>query len=197
MNMWNQRYDTQTYVYGTEANDFLAENSDALSPGRALCLAEGEGRNAAWLAQQGFEVTAVDASEVGLSKARQLAETRGLEINIVHSDLEQYQIAENHWDVIISIFCHLPPVLRKKVHRQCVKGLRRGGVMLLEAYTPAQLEYKTGGPPTINLMMDADTLKEELAGLEFKLLQEVTREIHEGELHRGTGAVVQMLAYKT
>lgn len=194
--MWDQRYSSETYAYGTEPNGFLAAMFENLPNGRVLCLGEGEGRNAVWLAQQGREVTAMDASEVGLKKARRLAEARDAKITTVQADLADFDIEPRHWNVIVSIFCHLPPELRRDVHRRCVKGLRPGGVILLEAYTPAQLDYQTGGPPTADMMMDAQSLHTELAGLEFLRLQECVREVHEGEFHYGPGAVVQALARK-
>ena len=194
--MWDQRYASDDYAYGIEPNDFLVEMLDKLPPGKVLCLGEGEGRNAVWLAEQGYQVTAVDASEVGLQKARKLAEKRGVDITTVHADLADFEIEPQYWDVIVSIFCHLPPELRRKVHQKCVLGLRKDGVMLLEAYTPAQLEHKTGGPPSAMMMMDKDTISTELDGLEFLHLQECEREIHEGEFHNGTGDVVQALARK-
>ena len=194
--MWDQRYASDDYAYGIEPNDFLVEMLDKLPPGKVLCLGEGEGRNAVWLAEQGYQVTAIDASEVGLQKARKLAEKRGVDITTVHADLADFEIEPQYWDVIVSIFCHLPPELRRKVHQKCVLGLRKDGVMLLEAYTPAQLEHKTGGPPSAMMMMDKDTISTELDGLEFLHLQECEREIHEGEFHNGTGDVVQALARK-
>ena len=199
--MWNQRYSSETYAYGIDANDFLVSMVDRLQTGKILCLAEGEGRNAVWLAEQGNaelcnDVTAVDASEIGLQKADKLAKARGVEIATVHADLADYDIGTQQWDAIISIFCHLPPDLRQDVHRRCVKGLRDKGMLLLEAYTPLQLEYKTGGPPVAEMMMDMKSLSSELIGLEFLHLQECVREIHEGEFHNGTGAVVQVLARK-
>ena len=194
--MWDQRYSSEDYAYGTDANDFLVSMRDRLPVGRILCLAEGEGRNAVWLAEQGNDVTAVDASEVGLQKAKKLAKQRGVNITTIHADLADYDIGNQQWDAIISIFCHLPPGLRQDVHRRCVQGLRNGGVMLLEAYTPVQLEYKTGGPPSAEMMMDVQSLSRELIGLEFLHLQEKVREIHEGEFHNGPGAVVQALAKK-
>jgi SAM-dependent methyltransferase len=195
--MWNDRYSNETYAYGTEPNDFLVAQFGKLPEGRVLCLGDGEGRNSVWLAQQGRKVTAVDASEVGLEKARRLAETRGVEITTVHADLADFEIKSQSWNVIVSIFCHLPPELRRSVHRRCVEGLCSGGVMLLEAYTPTQLEYKTGGPPTAEMMMDAESLRMDLAGLEFQHLQECIREVHEGEFHDGIGAVVQAVARKS
>lgn len=194
--MWNQRYSSKTYAYGTKPNEYLVSMYDKLPTGKILCLAEGEGRNAVWLAEQGNEVTAVDASDIGLQKAHKLAKARGVEITTVHANLADYDIGIQQWDVIISIFCHLPPDLRQDVHHHCVKGLRHKGVLLLEAYTPLQLEYKTGGPPVAEMMMDVQSLSGELIGLEFLHLQECVREIHEGEFHNGTGAVVQTLAKK-
>ena len=194
--MWNERYSSESFAYGTKANDFLVSMIDRLPTGKILCLAEGEGRNAVWLAQQGNEVTAVDASDVGLQKADRLAKMRGVEITTVHADLADYDIGTQKWDAIISIFCHLPPGLRQDVHRRCVAGLRDDGMILLEAYTPSQLEYKTGGPPVAEMMMDMRSLRSELNGLRFLHLRECVRDIHEGEFHEGKGAVVQVLAMK-
>ena len=194
--MWDERYSNQTYAYGIKPNDFLVEMANSLPKGKVLCLAEGEGRNAVWLAQQGFEVTAVDASIVGLNKAEKLAELKKVSITTIQSDLKDFDMGINQWDAIVSIFCHLPPKLRQSVHQNCVKGLKPGGVILIEAYTPSQLKYKTGGPPNAEMMMDSRVLKEELKGLEFMYLQEKVREIHEGEFHYGEGAVVQAVARK-
>lgn len=194
--MWDQRYSSKTYAYGTKPNDFLVSMFDKLPTGKILCLAEGEGRNAVWLAEQGNEVTVIDASEIGLQKARKLVKARGVKITTVHADLADYDIGMQQWDAIISIFCHLPPELRQNVHRRCVEGLRSEGMILIEAYTPLQLEYRTGGPPTAEMMMNMQSLSSELNSLDFLYLKERIREIHEGEFHNGTGAVVQALAEK-
>ena len=194
--MWDQRYATDEYAYGTEPNDFLHENTSELPSGKILCLAEGEGRNAVWLAQQGYDVTAVDSSKVGLEKAQQLAATHGVSITTHHADLADYEIGSEQWDGIVSIFCHLPAPLRKSVHQRCIEGLKAGGVLLLEAYTPEQLNYKTGGPPSAEMMMDSQQLENELGQLTFLKLEETVREIHEGSHHHGEGAVVQLIAKK-
>ena len=194
--MWDQRYSGQAFAYGTEPNAFLVAMAPRLPTGRVLCLGEGEGRNAVWLAGQGYDMTAVDASGVGLEKARRLAAERGVTITTVHSDLAAYDIEPDFWDGVLSIFCHLPSELRADVHRRCVAGLRPGGVMLLEAYTPRQIAHGTGGPSTVELMMDKETLRMELAGFQFLDLRECEREIHEGAFHNGLGAVVQMVARK-
>lgn len=195
--MWDERYKSDIYAYGTVPNAFLTEMHDTLPSGRILCLGEGEGRNAVWLAEQGHVVTAVDSSEIGLKKAQQLAKSRGVTIATIHADLADYEIEHGQWDAIVSIFCHLPPALRKDVHRNCVDGLRPGGVFLLEAYSPLQLEFKTGGPSTVDMMMDVPSLTTELTGLEFAHLQERVREVNEGAFHTGAGAVVQVLAQKS
>ena len=194
--MWDERYSSDDYAYGTEPNAFLSARASRLPTGRMLCLGEGEGRNAVWLAERGHEVTAVDASAVGLEKARRLAASRGATITTVHADLAEYPIEPGAWDGIVSIFCHLPPTLRADLHRRCVAGLRPGGVLLLEAYTPDQVGRGTGGPPTAELMMDTETLSAELAGLDLLELQECEREVHEGAFHNGLGAVVQLVARK-
>lgn len=194
--MWDQRYSSNTYAYGTEPNDFLVAMYHKLPKGKVLCLAEGEGRNAVWLAQQGHDVTAVDSSEVGLQKAKKLAKVRGVKIKTVHTDLSDFEIQEKSWDVIVSIFCHIPSELRKIVHQQCVKGLRTGGMILLEAYTPLQLRYNSGGPSSADLMMDVPSLSTEFGTLKFFHLQENVRQINEGHFHQGSGAVVQLLARK-
>lgn len=194
--MWNERYSQAEYVYGKNPNDFLAEVVQQIPRGRVLCLADGEGRNGVYLAQQGCQVTAVDGSSVGLEKARKLAAERSVEIETIVADLAEFLIQPNSWDAIVSIFCHLPPTVRAYIHRQVVSGLRSGGVFVLEAYTPRQLQFKTGGPPTAELTMELTTLQEELEGLEFKHAVELERDIQEGLFHQGRSSVVQVLAIK-
>ena len=194
--MWDKKYSTDEYVYGKEPNEFLREMSGRLKKGRVLCLAEGEGRNAVWLARQGFSVTAVDASKVGLAKAARLADEFDVTIETVTADLAEYTIEDGAWDSIISIFCHLHPDLRTPLHRAVVAGLRQGGTFLLEAYTPKQLEYQTGGPPSAEYMMELATLEDELDGLEFIHGKELVRDVVEGNKHTGQGSVVQVLAQK-
>ena len=194
--MWDQRYNTPEYIYGKTPNDFLVEMIDRLPKGEVLSLAEGEGRNGVYLAQQGCRVTGVDSSAVALQKARNLAAERGVQLNTLHRNLSELEIEPAAWDAVVSIFCHLPAPLRASLHRQVVQGLRPGGCLLLEAYTPRQLEFRTGGPPTIELMMDLKTLRQELKGLNLEHAREVERDIREGSYHDGRSAVVQILARK-
>ena len=194
--MWDQRYNTPEYIYGKTPNDFLVEMIDRLPKGEVLSLAEGEGRNGVYLAQQGCRVTGVDSSAVALQKAQNLATERGVQLTTLHRNLSELEIEPAAWDAVVSIFCHLPAPLRASLHRQVVQGLRPGGCLLLEAYTPRQLEFRTGGPPTIELMMDLKTLRQELKGLNLEHAREVERDIREGSYHNGRSAVVQILARK-
>ena len=117
--MWDERFSEPGFAYGTEPNDFLASVADRIPMGRVLSLAEGEGRNAVFLAGLGYEVTAVDSSRVGLAKAEGLAAERGVTIATVNADLADFEIEPGVWQGIISIFCHLPPVVRAAVHERC------------------------------------------------------------------------------
>ena len=192
---WDVRYGTDEYWYGTLPNDFLKEHVDALPPGgRVLCLGEGEGRNAVFLATRGFDVVALDASAVGLTKAERLARERHVTIATVKADLSDYALGRDEWDGIVSIWCHLPAPVRARVHRDVGPALRVRGAFLLEAYTPAQLEFKTGGPRSVELLPTLAALRDELSGLELELAIEREREVHEGRGHGGRSAVVQIIA---
>ncbi|HEV2125409.1 MAG TPA: class I SAM-dependent methyltransferase [Chloroflexota bacterium] len=194
---WDERYSTTEYVFGTAANDFLAAVVEQLPKGRALCLGEGEGRNAVFLANRGYAVTAVDVSSAGLQKAERLAAERGTPIETTVADLAEYAIEPQSWDVVVLIFVHLPPELRQRVHRAAVEGLKAGGALVLEAFTPERRELRSGGPPDDELLMRLEVLREELQGLELEVAQEVRREIHEGTRHNGIKAVVQVLGFRT
>lgn len=197
MNFWNERYGTEDFFYGTEPNDFLRAHAEKIPQGgRVLCLAEGEGRNALYLASLGYQVTAVDQSAVGLEKMEKRALTRGLRIQAVVADLSNFKIEPEAWDGIVSIWCHLPSELRSRVYGDCVRGLKKGGTFISETYHPRQLEFKTGGPPTAELLVTLQDLKRELSGLECLIGQEIDRVIQEGKGHDGMSAVVQWVGQK-
>lgn len=197
MNKWDERYGEPGFAYGTEPNNFLVSSVTRLPKGGSvLCLADGEGRNSTYLATNGFTVTAVDSSSVGMQKAQALANKNGVVITTCITDLEDFTFTPDRYDGIISIFCHLPPPLRKKVHSGVVSSLRKGGVFILEGYTPKQLQYDTGGPPVKELLMELEELQSEFSGLRIIHGVEMEREIHEGRLHTGRGSVVQFIAVK-
>ena len=194
--MWDDRFSSPEYVYGTEPNDFLAANASRIPAGRVLSIADGEGRNGVFLATRGYDVTSVDASSVGLAKARRLADARGVRLTTVVADLAEFVIAPDSWEGIVSIFCHLPPSLRARVHAQAVRGLAPGGLFVLEAYSPEQLRHGTGGPKSAELLPTLDALRTELQGLEILHAEALERDVHEGALHEGRSAVVQFIGRK-
>ena len=193
---WEQRYGGDDYVFGTEPNDFLRANVGLLPPGRVLCLAEGEGRNAAFLAAAGYDVSSIDLTEAGVAKTRRLAADRGVSVAAEVGDLATADLGLQRWQAIVSIFAHLPPAVRRDLHRRVVAALAPGGVFLLEAYTPDQIGRGTGGPQTADLTMTLAALRQELAGLDVVTGQELERDVVEGPGHTGAGSVIQFIARK-
>lgn len=193
---WDERYGADEYAFGEEPNEFLVEHAAALPAGPVLCLAEGEGRNAVFLAGRGHAVTGVDLSPVGLRKAAALAARRGVSLETVVADLEVFPIEPGAWSGVVSIFAHLPSAVRRGLHRRVVDGLAPGGVFLLEHYNPGQLGRGTGGPSDVDMLPTVATLREELDGLVFEHAEELVREVVEGPYHTGEAAVVQVVARK-
>lgn len=192
--MWDERYGNDEYAYGTEPNDFLVEWLRDDTTGRALSIADGEGRNGVWLAGQGLEVHTFDGSQVGVTKALRLAAENMVTIDAVVDDMRTYEIAPSTYDVVVSIFAHTDAETRRDLHRRVVRGLRPGGVVILEAYSPAQLAFGTGGPKDVALLVSAAMLREDFVGLDIEHLAEVERDVVEGSLHTGRAAVVQVVA---
>ena len=194
-NPWDTRYAGDAFMYGTAPNDFLRERVGALpAAGKVLCLAEGEGRNAVFLAEQGFQVTGVDGSRVGLEKAKRLAQQRGVKLETIVADLRDFDLGVARWDAIVSIWCHVPPDLRAALHPKIVAALAPGGVFLLEHYHPRQLGYGTGGPPDAKLLVTRADLERDFAGLEVLHAYEGERDVQEGSGHAGKSYVTQFLA---
>ncbi|WP_243320912.1 class I SAM-dependent methyltransferase [Geothrix sp. SG200] len=197
---WDTRYSEAELTYGAEPNDFLKEMAPRIPPGPVLGLGEGQGRNAVHLATLGHAVTAVDQSAVGLARARELAISRGVALSTVVADLADFDFGtapwKGPWSGIISIFCHLPSALRRDLYPLCAAALVPGGVLILEGYTPRQLDYGTGGPKEPDLLDTLDELRGLLPGLELEVGRELLRDIREGAHHQGLGAVVQVVARK-
>jgi len=194
--MWDERFDTPEYIYGTQPNDFLVSVADEIPPSQVLCLADGEGRNGVYLASLGYDVTAVDQSAVGLAKAQKLAIAKRVEITTIQANLADFVIEPEAWDGIVSIYCHLPSALRTQVYQQVTRGLKANGVFILEGFSPQQLQYNTGGPKDLDLLPTLGTLKQELEPLDWEISQEIERELLEGRYHNGKAAVIQMLGRK-
>lgn len=189
---WNQRYAGNRFVYGTEPNSFLAEHSGLLA-GPVLSLSEGEGRNAVFLAALGLDVLGVDISSVGLEKARQLAQSRGVKIRTEVADLATYEPGEARFGAVISIFAHLPGAIRQRLYPLIEKSLKPDGVIVLEAYAENQLSRDTGGPKDADMLMTVEKIRREFPTLEPILLHEVERNVSEGEGHTGMASVVQFV----
>lgn len=193
--MWDERYGKEGFVYGTAPNDFLAASVAALqSP--VICLASGEGRNPVWLAEQDFEVHAVDGSAVGVEKTRRLAAERGVTVHATHADLADFDLGEACWGGVVITFGHLPLPLRVKVHAAIVRALKPGGALVMEVYTPRQLGRGTGGPPVVEMLYEPDDIRRQLAGLTFERFEEIERPVVEGWAHSGTAAVLQIIGVK-
>lgn len=194
---WNERYSGETLVYGEAPNEFLAQMADRLpATGHALDIGAGEGRNALFLASRGLDVLAVDQSEVGMQKAQRLAHARGLKLRTQAVDLRDFDAAPGSFDVVSSIFVHLPAALRAAVHARVSAWLKPGGVFLLEAYAPDQIERDTGGPKDPLMLASLEVIVSELAGMEIKHQAALVRTVSEGQFHTGEASVVQVLARK-
>ncbi len=192
---WDQRYGGDDYAYGVEPNDFLRAEAHRIPNGPVLCLAEGEGRNAVFLAGLGHQVTAIDLSVEGLRKAEQLARRAGVTLELIHADLATFALGLDRWSGIVEIFMHLPPAVRRRVHAQIPLALRAGGCLVLESYRPEQLALGTGGPKDVALLPTLADLRDELRPLELVVARDVDREIHEGRFHAGPSATIQIVGF--
>lgn len=194
---WNQRYGGDGLAYGEAPNDFLARMAERLpKSGQALDIGAGEGRNALFLASRGLDVLAVDQSEVGMQKAQRLAAERGLALRSRAVDLRDFDAENNSFDLVSSIFVHLPATLRAAVHGRVGAWLKPGGVFLLEAYSPEQIRRDTGGPKDPSLLASLEVILGELTGLQIEHQAALERDVSEGRFHTGKASVVQVLARK-
>ena len=195
--MWDERYQTPEYIFGDQPCQWLIMNQHRLpQSGKALALGDGEGRNGVFLAELGFEVTSVDLSEVGLSKARDLARKRGVTIQTVQADLEYYEIEAESRDLIVSIYCHLPYAIRKLVHERAEVALKPGGLFILEAFHHSQLKYQSGGPKTTDLLYDLDALLGDFQTLQILEAFDGLCYLDEGARHSGIGHIVRLVLQK-
>jgi 2-polyprenyl-3-methyl-5-hydroxy-6-metoxy-1,4-benzoquinol methylase len=193
---WNQRFAVAEYVFGTAPNAFLAAHAALFKPGqRALCVADGEGRNSVWLAEQGLEVTAFDFSPLALEKARRLAAERGVSVRYELASVENWRWPAGEFDVVVAIFIQfVVPAARRVLFERMSASLRPGGLLLLEGYTPAQLKYGTGGPKQVDQLYTEELLRQAFGALEILELKAYEAELDEGTRHRGMSAVIDLVA---
>ena len=193
--MWEQRYGADEYAYGEEPNAFFKACLDGLPvPGRLLLPADGEGRNAVYAAQRGWQVDAFDFSPAAREKALRLAERHGVHINYEVADYETAHIEPEAYDAVALIFAHKHQSIRRTVHRKLVLALKPGGHLFLEAYSKDQLAYGTGGPPTEQLLYALEDLREDFSALDIVELERVEAEIHEGRYRTGLASVLRLVA---
>ena len=195
--MWDERYQTPEYIFGDQPCQWLIMNQHRLpKSGSAIALGDGEGRNGVFLAEVGLQVTSVDLSEVGLSKARDLASTRGVAIQTVQADLEHYEITPESQDLIVSIYCHLPDAIRQLVHSRVEEALKPGGLFILEAFHHSQLKYQSGGPKTTDLLYDLEALTGDFQSLQILEALDGLCYLDEGARHSGLGHIVRLVLQK-
>lgn len=195
---WNRRFSEPGYLFGTEPNAWLREHAGVWQAGqRVLCVADGEGRNSVWLAQQGLTVDAFDISEVGVRKARDFARITGVKVNFAVADVGELQWPRGLYDGVVAIFIQFAdPALRARIFEGMVQCLQPGGLLVLQGYTPRQLEYRTGGPPIASHLYTPQLLRDAFAGMEILELREYEAELAEGTGHKGRSAVIGLVARK-
>jgi len=196
VNQWDERYASEAYYYGTEPNDWFVEKMGILKIGKLLLPAEGEGRNAIWAAQQGWDVTAFDQSFEGREKALRLAKANNVTINYTLKDLRCFRAEPETFDTIALIFVHMPDSFRAKVHNDLVKMLKPGGTLILEAFSKAQLPNNSGGPKDISMLYSQEELKSDFSGLKILEFQDVRVHLEEGKSHKGIADVIRIFARK-
>lgn len=198
MSYWNDRYATDDYLFGTEpASPLVAVRKALPSAGHALSVADGEGRNSVWLARQGFEVTAFDFSENALAKARKLADGAGVTVDFRFGDITRWDWDERPYDLVTGIFFQfLSPVPRAAVFAGMAKALRPGGMIYILGYRPENIGRGSGGPQVEEQLYTEALLRDSFGDLTIERLRSWDEVLAEGRGHRGSAALVELLARK-
>lgn len=195
---WNKRFEANDFIFGQEPNDYLRSQAALLRPGgRALCVADGEGRNSVWLAAQGMKVDAFDIAQVGVAKARKLAAQAGVSVNYSVADCDQWPWPVGAYDLVAAIFIQFAdPAMRERLFAHMIEALAPGGLLVLQGYTPEQLTHKTGGPPLLAHLYTEELLRNTFAALDILELKAYEADLTEGTQHKGRSALVGMVARK-
>ena len=193
---WDARFSSDEYIFGTEPNVWLAQHADLFKPGmRVLAVADGEGRNSVWMAQQGLQVDAFDISPVGIEKAKKLAQQQGVEVNFSIHGVEDYPWTTGDYDAVVAIFIQFAdPDTRATLFKRMKSALKPDGVILLQGYTPKQLEYKTGGPPNLSHLYTEELLQNAFGDLDVSELTSYEQVLTEGTQHHGQSALIGLVA---
>jgi 2-polyprenyl-3-methyl-5-hydroxy-6-metoxy-1,4-benzoquinol methylase len=195
---WDERYATDAYIFGTAPNVFLASQAGLIRPGmRALAIADGEGRNGVWLAGQGAQVHAIDVSPLALDKARKLAAERGVTLEFELADILDWNWPQAAYDLVAAIFIQFaPPPERDRIIAGIRRSLKPGGLLILQGYTPRQVEFATGGPSNPANMYTAALLRDWFGDWDILHLHEHESLISEGSHHHGMSALIDLVARK-
>ena len=197
MSKWDERYQTEEYIFGTEPNEFIARIRPYLpASGRALDLATGEGRNGVFLARHGLQTEGVDISAVGLAKAQKLAAAHGVPFTLRLADIAEMPLPASHYAVITSVFCHFAEPERTRIMQRIVNALQSGGLFAGVFYHPDQTACGTGGPSDPAMLGTLEEMQRALNGLEWLVAEHGLREMNEGSRHRGTSSVICLLGRK-
>ncbi|MBC8366066.1 class I SAM-dependent methyltransferase [bacterium] len=196
-NMWDERFKDEGFVYGTKPNGFLESVAGKFKPGgRLLSLGAGEGRNEVWLAERGFQVTAVDSSQVGLDKLQRLAAERGVQVETIFANALDYIPQAGAYDAAILIFLHVGSQLRPKLHDSLWSALRPGGFLAMEQFRREQIERESGGPRNIDMLYHSEEIPRDFPHADILIHQVLERDLDEGALHLGAACLLQVLARK-
>ena len=194
--MWDERYRTDTYVYGKDPNVFFSAQLEKTVPGRLLLPGEGEGRNGVYAAAKGWRVDAFDQSSIGKKKALALARERGVEIRYSVCALEDFPFGQNQYDAVGLIYVHVNPASRVILHRNALESLKPGGSLILEAFHKEQLNRSSGGPQSVELLFDEGILASDFESLDIRLLEKKEILLGEGGFHQGEAMVIRLLGEK-
>jgi len=193
---WNEKFSTDEYIYGIEPNKFFKEQIDGLKPGRLLLLGEGEGRNSVYAAIKGWEVDAVDFSQIAKKKALKLSKNNNVKINYAISNLADFIPSENCYDAIGLVFIHLKPESRIVVHKRIINALKKNGHIILETFGKEQLGKDSGGPQSKEMLYSKEELENDFGELRIHLLKKETVLLNEGDKHKGDASVIKFVAEK-
>lgn len=193
---WNRRYAGDEFLFGTEPNAWLREHVGSLPrAGRILSVADGEGRNSVWLAQQGFQVDAFDVANRAVEKAQAYARRQGVSVNFAVADVDGFAWPQSAYDGVAAIFVQFAdPDMRQRLFERIARSLKPGGVLILQGYTPKQLAYRTGGPPFLSHLYTREMLTSAFPVLSILELREYEADVHEGQGHRGQSALIGLVA---
>jgi len=195
---WETRFRAPGYVFGEEPNAFLKAQAHRLHSGQsALSVADGEGRNGVWLAEQGLDVLAIDFSETALAKARALASQRGVRLRTELADIFSWRWPQAAFDVVVAIFTQVAfPAQRTEFFTNLKRALKPGGILLMQGYRPEQLNYRTGGPPEVERLYTRAILEQSFGDLAKLEIHEHDSVISEGTGHVGMSALIDVIGRK-